>query len=202
MSRRHLLVGPALFTAFLLAACDVEPPTGIAPSLEISAAKQPGTCVFMTPNGKTHSVPAASGKCPSPKPAAQIAGTYELTRFTFRQLEWTEDGETREISELYDVADWLGEGGAVFELTLNPDGTTAGRFYVPPTPGEEGSGIDVDLAGSWRLDGDTVAIDITADALFDLLPYTFADGRLTAGPGTVGDADDPLFIEEVILTRR
>lgn len=78
---------------------------------------------------------------------AGLAGTYTATSFT------TESGGTS--------TDQLAAGATVL-LQLNPQGTTAGRLFLPNA--EEGGGdFEADLTGSWRVQGNSVELDHAAD---------------------------------------
>lgn len=184
--------GSALLAVLLFTGCGLDSPTSIAPSLnDASLTKSPETCTFST-NRKTHATPAAGATCPSAGAVSQIAGTYDLTRLLISQEE--DDGTE---SDPFDVAEAMGNGGS-FELTLDPNGTTSGHIYVPGNPGEEGSGVDLSLEGTWRINDGTITLDTADEAVIDQVSYTFESGKLIGGEGSWTD----VTIYEVVLTRR
>lgn len=79
--------------------------------------------------------------CDDPLTVNEISGSYEASTFTL-----TQDGSTDDL---------LAQGGT---LTLNADGTTSGRLFVPDG-NEDGSDFDADLAGTWTLNGSRVSFD-------------------------------------------
>ena len=70
-----------------------------------------------------------------------VAGAYSATQFTVAEV----GGEP---------VDYLGLGASI-ALTLNADGSTAGRIQVPDG-GEDGA-FDESLLGTWTLTGTTVS---------------------------------------------
>ena len=179
----------ALLVAAFAAACTSGSPTTTERSTgEASFAKggQSGGCVFVTPsNGKAHTASENSAKCTS---AAELAGPFEATRLILH-----EGGETFDL---------LAHDEVVFELTLNPDGTTSGRFFVPQSVDEEGnveegSGIDVDLGGTFTVTGNQLTFDHVEDTPFEQLTFTVRGKQLSA-KGTVYPVDP--FGLDVVLT--
>lgn len=93
-----------------------------------------------------------------------VAGAYRATTFTVEQGGVTED--------------ILAKGGLI-NLTLNRDGTTAGRLFAPGG-GEDGSDFDADLTGTWSLTGTLVTFQHEADTFVRDVPFTVSDDRLSA----------------------
>lgn len=62
--------------------------------------------------------------------------------------------------------------GASIQLILNKDATTAGHLSVPD------QSLEADLAGTWTLSGNTVALHQTADTFIRDLTLTVANGQL------------------------
>lgn len=104
----------------------------------------------------------ACGDATSPT-IATVAGSYVATLFT------VQDGAT--------PAEDLIAGGGLITLTLRTDRTTSGRLFVPGG-GEMGQDFDVDLAGTWTLDGTIVTLDHAADTFLRDMPLTVANNRL------------------------
>ena len=93
-----------------------------------------------------------------------------------------------------EVTDWLAQGGSL-TMTLNEDGTTAGRLFVPGAD-EDGGDFDEDLTGTWSLSDGVVTFDQPADTFIRDMAFEYADGRLN-GEETFGDTTI-----RVILQRR
>lgn len=109
---------------------------------------------------------------------ADVAGTYVATTLT------STDGAT---------TDHLAEGSEI-TIVLSEAGTTTGRMFI--VGGEEdGSDYDVDLTGTWSLDGTTVEFSHAADTFLRDMPFTYSGGRLS-GTATFGVA------VEAVLTRQ
>lgn len=64
--------------------------------------------------------------------------------------------------------------GSTVAITLDANGTTSGRLFVPGGD-DDGGDLDVDLAGTWTLSGSTVTVSQTADSFI-------RDVGFTAGP--------------------
>lgn len=101
----------------------------------------------------------AAGAC-SDGPAGPmdaVAGSYEAVEWIIRT----------------DTDSWdLLEGGGHLRITLKPDGTTTGEYFIPagvsPAPGRQppdGGEVDrrIDLAGTWTLENDVVTFDHPTD---------------------------------------
>jgi hypothetical protein len=102
---------------------------------------------------------------------SDVAGSYQATTLTVE-----EGGVTTDFLSV----------GASLEITLSDNGTTAGRLFVPG--GDEGGGdLDVDLAGTWALDGTTVTFNQDADTFVRDMDFEYANGQLT-GEETFFDA--------------
>jgi hypothetical protein len=99
-----------------------------------------------------------------------VAGTYSATSFT--------------LSTPAGTVDLLGLGSSV-TVTLEPDGTTTGRLFVPGGA-EEGGDVDADLTGTWTLNGSIVTFNQTADTFIRDVEFTAGQNRLTA-EGTFED---------------
>lgn len=101
---------------------------------------------------------------------ASLAGTYRATSFTMEEAGVT--------------TDWLARGASI-TLTLEGDGNTEGRLFVPGG-GEAGSDFDQDLAGSWTLVGSTLRLDHDAATFLREITFSVAGPALN-GEGTFGD---------------
>ncbi len=108
-----------------------------------------------------------------------VAGAYTATTFT--------------ITSTTPPTDALAEG-LTLEITLDSDGTTTGRLFLPGG-GDNGTDIDEDLAGTWTLDGVSVRFDQNADTFVRDAVFVAGEGTLTA-EGTFGDTS-----VRVVLTR-
>jgi hypothetical protein len=99
-------------------------------------------------------------------------------------------GPTDAVAGSYEAAEWiittdadswdLLEGGGHLRITLNPDGTTTGEYFIPagvsPAPGRQppdGGEVDrrVDLAGTWTFDGDVVTFDHPTDTYLKFVDW-------------------------------
>lgn len=97
-------------------------------------------------------------------PTDAIAGPYEA-------VEWIIATDT----ESWDLL----EGGGHLEITLYPDGTTDGEFFIPagvaPAPGRQSPNGPMDerlsLAGTWTLDGDLVKFDHPTDTYLKFVDW-------------------------------
>jgi hypothetical protein len=108
-----------------------------------------------------------------------VAGSYEATTLTLTTAEGTVD---------------LLDAGASAEVTLETDGTTSGRLFVPEG-GEGGEDLDEDLEGTWELDGDIVTFDQTADTFIRDAEFTAEENRLSGEETFTGATI------EVVLTK-
>lgn len=116
--------------------------------------------------------------CDDPLTVNEISGSYEASTFTL-----TQDGSTDDL---------LAQGGSI-TLTLNADGTTSGRLFVPDG-NEDGSDFDADLAGTWTLNGSRVSFDHPADTFIRDLSFAVDGSRLT-GEGTFDSATLRVVLE-------
>jgi hypothetical protein len=96
-----------------------------------------------------------------------VAGTYQASTLTA-----TQSGITVNLLSL---------GGAV-DIVLNQDGTTTGRVFAPGLD-QGGQDLDVDLAGTWTLQGETVTFDQAGNTFIRDIPFTAGPNRLQ-GEGT------------------
>ena len=98
-----------------------------------------------------------------------VAGTYSLARLT----------------AIYGSAstEWVARGGTM-TITLDTNGTTPGRLFLPGAD-ESGADFDVDMAGTWTLDG-VVVFNQSADSFVRDAQWIVQRSRLT-GDHTVGD---------------
>ena len=97
-----------------------------------------------------------------------VAGDYSASVFT--------------LTSSVGTTDLLGLGATV-DVSLAPGGTTTGRLFVPGGE-EDGSDLDVDLAGTWTLTGTTVTFN-GADTFIRDLDFTAGPTTLT-GEGEFG----------------
>jgi hypothetical protein len=84
--------------------------------------------------------------------------------------------------------------GATVTATLNADGTTTGRLFVPQA-GEQGEDLDEDLTGTWTLTGRTVTFSQTGSSLITGVDFVAGPNTLT-GEGTFEDG-----VVLLVLTR-
>jgi hypothetical protein len=96
-----------------------------------------------------------------------VAGSYTARSFT--------------LSSSVGTTDLLALGSTV-SITLASGGTTTGRLFVPGGA-EDGSDVDVDLAGTWALSGTTVTFDQGGDSFIRDVEFTAGPDQLT-GEGT------------------
>jgi hypothetical protein len=96
-----------------------------------------------------------------------VAGSYQASSLTA-----TQSGITVNLLSL----------GATVAMVLNEDGTTTGRVFAPGLD-EGGQDLDVDLAGTWTLEGETVTFNQTGDTFIRDIPFTASPNRLQ-GEGT------------------
>jgi hypothetical protein len=88
-----------------------------------------------------------------------VAGSYTASLLT--------------LSSSVGTTDLLALGSTV-AITLAVGGTTSGRLFVPGGA-DDGSDLDVDLAGTWALSGSTVTFQQAGDTFI-------RDVEFTAGP--------------------
>jgi hypothetical protein len=90
---------------------------------------------------------AACGENPN-DPMQEVAGSYTATTLSVTQGSTTFS---------------LLEAGALIEITLTPQGQTAGRFVTPAEFSESGKIEEDNLAGTWMLTGARVRFSHAAD---------------------------------------
>jgi hypothetical protein len=95
--------------------------------------------------------------------AGDVAGVYEATVFTA-----TTGLGTLDLLAL----------GASAEVTLDVDGTTTGRLFIPGA-GEGGEDVDEDLVGTWDLSGSTVTFNQTGDTFIRNVDFAASENQLT-----------------------
>lgn len=96
-----------------------------------------------------------------------VAGSYQASSLT-----GTQSGITVNLLSL----------GASVEMVLNENGTTTGRVFAPGLD-DGGQDLDVDLTGTWTLQGETVTFNHTGDSFIRDVPFTVGRNRLE-GEGT------------------
>jgi hypothetical protein len=96
-----------------------------------------------------------------------VVGSYQATRLT-----GTQSGITVNLLSL----------GASVEMVLNEDGTTTGRVFAPGLE-QGGQDLDIDLAGTWTLQGETVTFSHSGETFIRDVPFTVGRDRLD-GEGT------------------
>lgn len=96
-----------------------------------------------------------------------VSGSYQASSLT-----GTQSGITVNLLSL----------GATVAIVLNADGTTTGRVFAPGLD-EGGQDLDVDLAGTWTLEGETVTFNQPGDTFIRDIPFTVGRNRLQ-GEGT------------------
>lgn len=96
-----------------------------------------------------------------------VAGSYQASSLT-----GTQSGITVNLLSL----------GASVEMVLNEDGTTTGRVFAPGLD-EGGQDLDIDLAGTWTLQGETVTFSHPGDTFIRDVPFTARPNQLQ-GEGT------------------
>lgn len=67
--------------------------------------------------------------------------------------------------------------GSTVAITLAADGTTSGRLFVPGG-NDDGSDLDVDLAGTWALSGSTVTFNQTGNSFIREVEFTAGPDQL------------------------
>ena len=120
---------------------------------------------------------AACGDALSPE---TLAGSYVATTFTL-------SGEV--------AGDVLAEGGHM-NITFNADGTTTGSLFVPESLNDEEGDFNADMAGTFVITDQTVALTQGADTFVRDVTWT-VDGSQVHGSGTFSGVTIT-----VILTRQ
>lgn len=117
-------------------------------------------------------VAAGCGDDDSLSPSREsVAGSYTATTFLVTQQNI--------------VADLLQLGSGVI-LDLATDGTVTGHIFVP-NGNEDGSDLDLDLTGSWTLDGAIVRFDMPeADTFIRDIAFTAGANTLSAEQNSGG----------------
>jgi hypothetical protein len=67
--------------------------------------------------------------------------------------------------------------GSTVAISLDANGTTSGRLFVPGGD-DDGSDLDVDLAGTWTLSGSTVTFNQTGDSFIRGVEFTAGPDQL------------------------
>jgi hypothetical protein len=67
--------------------------------------------------------------------------------------------------------------GSTVAITLAADGTTSGRLFVPGG-NDDGSDLDVDLAGTWALSGSTVTFNQTGNSFIREVEFSAGPDQL------------------------
>ena len=91
-----------------------------------------------------------------------VTGSYTASALTLRSSVGTTD---------------LLAFGSTVAITLAADGTTSGRLFVPGGD-DDGSDLDVDLAGTWTLSGSTVTFSQTGDSFIREVEFTAGPNQL------------------------
>jgi hypothetical protein len=118
-----------------------------------------------------------------------IAGTYAATTLTV-----TEDGETLDLLE---------DNDNVVAVTLTSSGTTTGEIFLEGLE-DDGGDVDLDLTGTYTLDGSTVRFTHGADTFLRDIDFTVTGDRLTGtwvDTHDNSDASDDTTVN-VVLTRQ
>jgi hypothetical protein len=119
-----------------------------------------------------------NGFTPTPE---SVAGPYYSSTFLV-----TQNGIT---------ADILALGGSI-DINLASDGLVTGHLFVPNGNGG-GSDLDLDLQGTWELNGTTVTFHMpNVDTFVRDVPFTVGTNTLT------GDRTSSETRIQVVLTRR
>jgi hypothetical protein len=105
---------------------------------------------------------SCGGDDPFSPTVENVAGSYEATSLT-----GTQSGVTVNLLSL----------GASVEMVLNVNGTTTGRVFAPGLD-QGGQDLDVDLAGTWTLQGQTVTFSQAGDTFIRDVPFTVGRNRL------------------------
>jgi hypothetical protein len=91
-----------------------------------------------------------------------VAGSYTASSLT--------------LSSSVGTTDLLALGSTV-AITLATNGTTTGRLFVPGGA-DDGSDLDVDLAGTWTLSGSIVTFNQTGDSFIPEVEFTAGPNQL------------------------
>ncbi|HUR93895.1 MAG TPA: hypothetical protein VMY76_04900 [Gemmatimonadales bacterium] len=92
-----------------------------------------------------------------------VSGSYAAVTFT--------------LTSAVGTTDLLALGSTVV-ITLSADGTTRGRLFVPGGD-DNGGDLDVDLAGTWILNGETVTLSTEGDTFIADADFTAGRDRLS-----------------------
>jgi hypothetical protein len=120
--------------------------------------------------------PSATGM--EDRPTVDVAGSYGA-----KTIMTTRDGVTTD-----QIA-----AGVTLTLVLSSRGTTSGELLVPASAG--GTGVPVDLTGTWELAGTTVRFIQAAETFLGRIPFVVSPRQL-AGEATIGGT-----AFQVVLTR-
>jgi hypothetical protein len=112
---------------------------------------------------------SCGGDDPFSPTVQNVAGSYQATTLTA-----TESGITTNLLQL----------GATIEIVLNENGTTTGRLFAPGLD-EGGGDVDVDLVGTWTLNGDTVTFEQEGDSFIPQVPFVAGRNQLR-GEDSIG----------------
>jgi hypothetical protein len=112
-------------------------------------------------------------------PSSQVVGTYQATTFTA-----TQNG----IS-----ANLLALGGGL-SMTLAEDGTATGHLLAPRL-GENGRDVDMNLNGTWTLNGDAVRFMLPQETFLREMRFRVEPNRL------VGDENFGTTRVQLVLTK-
>lgn len=112
------------------------------------------------------------------RPTVDVAGSYGA-----KTIMTTRDGVTTD-----QIA-----AGVTLTLVLSSRGTTSGELLVPASAG--GTGVPVDLTGTWELAGTTVRFIQAAETFLGRIPFVVSPRQL-AGEATIGGT-----AFQVVLTR-
>jgi hypothetical protein len=88
---------------------------------------------------------------------SNVAGNYVATGFRVT--------DPAGIIEVLDI-------GGSLTLNLAPDGSLTGHIFIPGFQPPSGADLDVDLTGTWTLDGNVVHITSPEDTFIPQLPFT------------------------------
>lgn len=108
---------------------------------------------------------------PEPIQEADVVGSYQSGTFLT-----TTDGETTDQRA----------AGAELTITLNVDGTTTGRLFMPGGA-EDGSDLDASLDGTWQFDEDTNEVTFQQAAETFVRDMSFVASRFEGRVDLIGD---------------
>ena len=103
--------------------------------------------------------------CSDPLTPEQVVGVYDAVEFNV---------------VLNSVPTNLLANGASVTLELKADGTTAGRFVLPVTPGVQTTPVDDDLSGTWTLQNGVVRLEQDDDTYLKDFLFVAAENELRA----------------------